>query len=170
MDEAESDYAEGSVKKKKSNRICSLFSSSRTRNEAPKRKASELFVFWKFSFLAVYGAGRHKSCCVKPMSLRILSIDIRFPDLGTTKKNLRKMRKSQDVPLSHRKSMNRTTISILLKSQVTFRTPLLLGTSGLLTPSSVYSEPSKAYFDSFLWKMYAGPKSSSQKRYRIAVL
>ena len=46
MVEAESDYAEGSVKKKKSNRIRSLFSGSKTRNESPKRKASESSVSW----------------------------------------------------------------------------------------------------------------------------
>ena len=34
-------------------------------------------------------------------SLQILSIDIRFPDLGTKEKNVKRMRKSQDVPLSY---------------------------------------------------------------------
>ena len=37
----------------------------------------------------------------KPLSVQILSIDIRFPDLGTKEKNVKRMRKSQDVPLSY---------------------------------------------------------------------
>ena len=39
------------------------------------------------------------------LSLYILNIDIRFPDLGTTEKNVIRMRKFQDVFLS-RSEMN----------------------------------------------------------------
>lgn len=53
MNEAESGSVEGSVKEKKPNRIRSLFSSSRTRNESPKGKASESSVFW-ISHLSLY--------------------------------------------------------------------------------------------------------------------
>jgi hypothetical protein len=48
-----------------------------------------------------YGAERHRSRSAKPLSLRTLSIDIRFPDLGTKEKNVKRMRKSQTVPLSY---------------------------------------------------------------------
>ena len=40
----------------------------------------------------------------------ILSIDIRFPDLGTKEKKVKRMRKSQDVPSSYSETIEPNSI------------------------------------------------------------